>query len=280
MSQPSGYVFTADTTYGAGGTYTSGTSIYGNPDATFADDPGECGTPSELDFAISSSTVSAISKKLRGVWSIEAAQNLQSYHKLVMENEVVKMLGLQIEREINRYCINQIVANVPSITNWNPTQPMAATNAWSNAVPRQYEENLWNAIEDANRVIKNAQFVNANWILCGTTFASRLRYLNGFRLVHTNDALENNAVTGPNLFGKLDGRYIVYEDVDFPADNALLGYKHSGGIDKVGAAYLPYVPVWRTPTVHTTTMCPGVGYLTRFAFTVLNANFYSMVVVS
>ena len=279
MSQPTGFLFTADTTYGSGGSYASGTSIFGSPDSTFADDPGECGTPNQLDFNISSSSIAAISKKLQGAWSIEAAQNLASYHKLVMENEVVKMLGVEIEREINRYGINQIVAAVPTITNWNSNQPMAGTNGWSNATPKQYEETLWDAIEDGNKAIKDAQFVNANFILSGTTFASRLRKLNGYRMLNTGDALQNDVVTGPNMFGSLESRYVLYEDVDFPADKALIGHKPSEW-KHTGAAYLPFVPVWRTPVIHNVTMCPAVGYLTRFAFRVINSNFYGMVVVN
>ena len=279
MSQATIRLFSADTTYGTGGVYSSGTSIYGSPDPAYAEDPGECEEPSELDFSLSGDTVTAISKKLKGLWNIEAAQDAASYHQLVLENEVVRMLGIKINHEINRYGINQLVANVATTTNWNSTQPMAATNGWSNATPRQYQESLWDTIEDANRAIKDAQYVNANYLLCGTQFASRLRKLNGFRLAHSNDAATTEVITGPNLFGTLNGRYRVYEDPEFADDKCLIGHKGTW-IDKTAAVYLPYVPAWRTPVIHNTTLCPGVGYLTRFGFKVINGNFLGMIVVS
>ena len=279
MSQPTGKLFTADTTYGSGGTYASGTSIYDSFDPTYAADQGECAAPHELNFTVTDTDITAISKKLKGVWSIEAAQNLQSYHRLVMENEVIRSLGEQINREIDRYGINALVAGATTTTYWNSTQPMAAANGWSNATPRQYNESLWDAIEDANRAIKDSKYVNGNFLLCGTTFASRLRKLNGFRLAHSNDEVEADVVTGPNLFGTLNGRYRLYEDVDFAADKCLIGHKPSSW-KYTGAALSMYVPVWRTPIIHTTTMCPGVGYLSRFAFTVVDGDFYGMIIVS
>ena len=279
MSQATGKHYTLDTQYGDTGSYASGTSIYGNPDPTYSEDPGECTEANDLDMVVTDDDISAISRKLQGVWSIEAAQDFQSYHRLIMENEVVKMLGAQIERETNRYGINQLVSNATTTTNWNSSQPMATTNGWSNATPRQYNESLFDAIEDANRAIKDETFRNANFILCGTTFASRLRKLNGFRLLHdSGDGLTANIVTGPNLEGQLGARYVVYEDVDFPADKALVGHKSNTWM-YTGAVYCPYVTAWRTPVVHTLTMCPGVGYLTRFAFHVVNGDFYGMVVV-
>jgi len=278
MSQATIRLFKADTTYGSsGGTYASGISIFGNPDPTYADDAGECGTIKELNFKITGSTVTAISKKLKTQWAIEAAQDLMGYHRLSIENEAVKMLGVEINHEINRYCINELVSESATTTNWNTTQPMATTNGWSNANPRQYAESIWDSIEDANMAIKDAQYVNANFLLCGNQYASRLRKLNGFRLLNGDDPNAGDVVTGPNLFGTLNGRYRLYEDPEFPTDKALIGHKPSS-FDKTGAVYLPYVPAWQTPVVHNLTLCPGVGYLTRFAFEVINGNFYGMLI--
>ena len=81
MSQPQGRMFVLDTQYGsAGGAYGAGTSIYDSEDPAYADDPGEGVEPKELNLRITSSNVVAQSKKLKGVWNIEAEQDLQSYH--------------------------------------------------------------------------------------------------------------------------------------------------------------------------------------------------------
>lgn len=275
MAQSTIKLFKADTNYGSsGGVYSSGDSIFGNPDPTYADDPGECGTPNKLDFEITGEDVSAISKKLQTDWSIEAQQDLMNQHRLSLQNEATRMLGIKINHEVNRYCINQLVANVGTTTHWNTTQPMASTNGWSNATPRQYAESIWDSIEDANKAIKAAQYVNANFILCGNTYASRLRKLNAFKLLN-----ETSVVEGPNLFGTLSGRYKLYEDPEFADDKALIGHKPST-FDKTGAVYLPHVPAWTTPIINAVTMCMAQGFLTRFAFHVINGNFYGMLVNS
>lgn len=279
MAQPQGKVFTLDFKYGSsGGAYASGTSIYKNEDPSYSDDPGEATEPKEIDMEITSTTVTAVSKKLKGLWSIESQQDLAAYHRLSMEPELMRIMGMQIEREINRTSINTLVSNASSNTNWASTQP-SSPNAWANATPREYAESLWDAVEDANREIKNDVYVDANFILCGTQFASRLRKLNGFRLAFSNDALQTNVVTGPNLFGTLNNRYIVYEDPFFTTDKALIGHKGATWM-YTGATYCPYIPVWTTPTIHNTKMQPARGYLTRYAFKVLNGDFYGTITVT
>jgi hypothetical protein len=280
MNQPQGRMFVLDTQYGtAGGAYASGTSIYDSEDPAYANDPGEGVEPKELNLRITSSSVVAQSKKLKGVWNIEAEQDLQAYHNLALEPEIVKMLGMEIEREINRSCITQLVNAAATNTNWSSTQP-ATPNPWANATPRQYAESLMDAIEDANKAIKDDVFVDANVLLCGTAFANRMRKLNSFRMIDDPTVLQGNIVTGPNLFGTLNGKYKVFEDPFFtPSDKALLLHKGSNWL-YTGSAYCPYVPVWTTPTIHNTKMQPGKGYLTRYAFKIVNSKFYGTVTVS
>ena len=279
MNQPQGRMFVLDFQYGtAGGAYGAGTSIYTSEDPAYADDPGEGVEPREINMRITSSSVVAQSKKLKGVWNIEAEQDLQAYHNLALEPEIVKMLGMEIEREINRTCINQLANNAATNTNWSSTQP-ATPNPWSNATPRQYAESLIDAIEDANKAIKDDIYTDANVILCGTAFANRIRKLNSFRMNENGD-LTGMMVTGPNLFGTLNGKYRIFEDPFFaPSDKAVILHKGSTWL-YTGSAYCPYVPVYTTPTIHNTKMQPGKGYLTRYAFKIVNNKFYGTITVT
>ncbi len=281
MSQPVGRMFMLDFQYGtAGGAYGSGTSIYTSEDPAYADDLGEGVEPRELNMRITSSSVTASSKKLKGVWNIEAEQDLQAYHNLSLEPEIVKMLGQEIEREVNRTSINMLANNAATNTNWSSSQP-ATPNPWANATPKQYAESIMDAIEDAAKAILDDIYVDPNVILCGTSFASRLRKLNSFRFINEgSDALMGNIVTGPNLFGTLGGKYKVYVDPFFhPSDKALILHKGSNWL-YTGSAYCPYIPVWTTPVIHNTKMQPGKGYMTRSAFKIVNANFYGTVSVT
>ena len=278
MSQPQGRMFMLDFQYGTKGAYGAGTSIYDSEDPAYADDLGEGVEPRELNMKITSSTVVAQSKKLKALWNIEAEQDLSAYHNLALEPEIVKMLGMEIEREVNRYCINQLANNVATNTNWSSSQP-ASPSPWSNATPKQYAEGLWDAIEDANRAIKDDIYQDANILLCGTAFASRLRKLNGFRIDFSSDPQVTNIMTGPNMFGTLNGKYKLFEDPFFkPSDKALILHKGSNWL-YTGSAYCPYVPVWTTPTIPSTKMQPAKGYLTRFGFKIVNNKFYGTVTV-
>jgi hypothetical protein len=183
MNQPQGRIYFLDFQYGtAGGAYAAATSIYDSEDPAYADDLGEGVEPREINLKVTGSTVTARSKKLKAVWNIEAEQDLSAYHNMALEPEVVKMLGQEIERENNRYCINLLRDHAYTNTNWSSTQP-GSPLPWANATPREYAESLWDAIEDANKAIKDQIYVDANFILCGTSFATRLRKLNSYRSI-------------------------------------------------------------------------------------------------
>ena len=277
MKGPTAKAHTLDFTYcSAGETYNSGTSIYANEDPDYSDDPGECSDPNELCLKITSATITAETKKLAAEWSQEASQDLGSQYGLSLNNEMTKIMGMQIEREINREVINGIVSAATTNTNWTSTQP-AAPSAWANATPRQYAESIFDAICDADNQIFTRVYEHGNFILCGATFANRLRKLNSFRSLDTT-AGQSRVVTGPNLFGTLSEQYRCYHDPFFTADKAVVGLK-SGNWLFTGYVYMPYVPLWSTPIIWNSKMCPSKGVMTRYGKYAKNGDFYATVTV-
>ena len=277
MKGPTAKAHTLDFTYcSAGETYNSGTSIYANEDPDYSDDPGECSDPNELCLKITSATITAETKKLAAEWSQEASQDLGSQYGLSLNNEMTKIMGMQIEREINRVVINGIVSAATTNTNWTSTQP-AAPSAWANATPRQYAESIFDAICDADNQIFTRVYEHGNFILCGATFANRLRKLNSFRSLDTT-AGQSRVVTGPNLFGTLSEQYRCYHDPFFTGDKAVVGLK-SGNWLFTGYVYMPYVPLWSTPIIWNSKMCPSKGVMSRYGKYAKNGDFYATVTV-
>ena len=83
-------------------------------------------------------------------------------------------------------------------------------------------------------------------------------------------------VYGPNMFGTLDSVYKCYEDPFYTTGKAILIHKSDNWM-YTGYAYLPYIPLWRTPVIHTTKMQPGVGMMSRYATYAKNGNFFATV---
>jgi len=278
MKGPTGRAHTLDFTYcSSGETYASGTSIYDHEDPDYADDPGECVEPNKICLTVTATTLTAVAKKLEAIWSQEASQDLNSQYGLDLESEVVKVLGMEIEREINRVIINGLASAATTNTNWASTQPVTP-NAWANATPRQYAESLFDAICDADNQIFTRVYVHGNFILCGATFANRLRKLNSFRQIDTTDGMAN-VMSGPNVFGTLNEQYTVYHDPFFTADKAIVGHKSDNWM-YTGYVYAPYIPLWSTPVIYNKEMCPSRGVMSRYATYAKNGDFYATVTVT
>jgi hypothetical protein len=94
---------------------TYGGKIAGFPDARTIDawyvSAGEqlraSGIP-EVSFHIQSQAVVAGTRKMRALWTIEAAQDLKAYHNLDLERELTDLLSKEIALEIDRELIEEI----------------------------------------------------------------------------------------------------------------------------------------------------------------------------
>lgn len=279
MKGPTGRAHTLDFVYGtSGGAYSSGVSIYGSPDPDYSNDLGEGVEPREINLTVTAATLTAIAKKLKARWNQEAAQDLSSQHGLNLESEVIKILGMQIEREINRKLIDGVISAATTNTSWTSTQP-ASPNPWANATPKQYAESIFDAIADANKQIYDRVYQDANVIVCGSTFANRLTKLNGFKSLDSGMPGDANVMTGPNLFGVLNKQYRLFKDAYMSKDQALVAHK-SGNWMFVGYVYAPYIPLWTTPVVWNTAMQPGRGMMSRYATYAKNGDFFATVTVS
>lgn len=278
MKGPTGKAFTVDFQYDSvGGAYAGGTSIYANPDYNYSNDPGEGVEPKRLKMNISGVTLTAIAKKLAADWNQEASQDMASQHGLDLQSEVLTMMGMEIEREINTELILDVYGNATTNTTWTSTQP-ASPSPWANATPKQFAESLFDAIEDANKQIFDRVYVNANFILAGSTFANRLRKVNSFRMLDSAEPSDARISASPNVFGVLSEKYVVYIDPFFSKDQAIVGHKSDNWM-YTGYVYAPYIPLWQTPVVWNTKMQPGQGIMSRYAKYAKNGDFFATVTV-
>ena len=278
-NQPTGYAFTMDHQYSSTGAYAAGTSIYQSPDPTYSDDNGEGVAANKLRMRVTSDTITCDSKKLLTDWTIEALQNLMAYHGLALEPEIMTMLGKEIIRERDRESIDGCVTNASSDTSWDPDQPMSASSGWSNATPKEYQEELGDAIIDAEEEIFKSVYERPNTMLCGPTFGSRLMKLSRFRLNNGADPYAADYNEGSGLLGTWNMKMRVFIDPYFADDQALLCYK-SGDWKKTGAVHYEFVPLWVSPTIPDSTFTFAKGVLNRSADFYKNGDFYATVTVA
>jgi hypothetical protein len=271
MTQPTGKVFYFDINYSATGSppVANRVDLTANFLGTYAAAPEATQVP-QLSLAIESIDVSAVTKKLSAKWSMESEQDLFAYHGLNAENELMVALANEIAREIDRGIINAMFAfaGAGNVT-WHFTTP--GSGPYSLIDPKVWQRTLFDALVDANNLIFNKRYRNANWIVCGTKSAARMEKLDEFRLFPAPDPTSGTIVYGPHLFGTLSNRFTVVKDpwldATLPggAEVILLGYKGNTPMD-TSFIYAPYIPLLTTsPFTDPNTLTTVRAMMTRYA---------------
>ena len=234
----------------------------------------EGGEPNRINLRISSASVYAETKKLKGEWTIEAQQDLMAYHGLSAESELMNVVGDTVKREIDQLILMDLRAAAASaggagVVNWS-----SAIGPAFNGSQREWNLTLYDALIDANQLIYNRRMVNANWIVAGPNACSRLEKLEGFTEQHRDWAVTG---LGMERFGVLKNRFTVYKDPWAAADSILMGYKGNTMFD-TGYVYSPYQPLYTTPTItDPNNFTPRRGIMSRYARKLISNDFYASV---
>jgi hypothetical protein len=262
---------TFESTAAADNAFTATYRIYKNME--FEDKIGE------VSFDLMSVTVSVTERKLRAQWSPEMAQDVAAFHNIDAEAELTALLSEQVAAEIDR----EILRDLRKAAAWNLRWDY---NGWkrlgSSAVPytqKDWNQTLITAINQISAQIhKSTLRGGANWIVVSSEISAIFDDLEYFHV--SNAAPEQDQYNmGIERIGTLAGRYQVYRDPYFPANQVLLGHKGTSLLD-TGYIYAPYVPLQLTPTMYNPfNFTPIKGIMTRYAKKVVNNRFYGRITV-
>jgi hypothetical protein len=233
----------------------------------------------EVSFDLQSVTVSVTERKLRAQWSPEMAQDVAAFHNIDAEAELTALLSEQVAAEIDR----EILRDLRKAAAWNLRWDY---NGWkrlgSQAVPytqKDWNQTLITAINQISAQIhKSTLRGGANWIVVSSEISAIFDDLEYFHV--SNAAPEQDQYNmGIERVGTLAGRYQVYRDPYFPANQVLMGHKGTSLLD-TGYIYAPYVPLQLTPTMYNPfNFTPIKGIMTRYAKKVVNNRFYGRITV-
>jgi hypothetical protein len=233
----------------------------------------------EVSFDLQSVTVSVTERKLRAQWSPEMAQDVAAFHNIDAEAELTALLSEQVAAEIDR----EILRDLRKGASWNLRWDY---NGWKrlggNAVPytqKDWNQTLITAINQISAQIhKSTLRGGANWIVVSSEISAIFDDLEYFHV--SNAAPEQDQYNmGIERVGTLAGRYQVYRDPYFPANQVLMGHKGTSLLD-TGYIYAPYVPLQLTPTMYNPfNFTPIKGIMTRYAKKMVNNRFYGRITV-
>lgn len=230
----------------------------------------------EITMSIDSDSVSAVTRKLKTTWSLEAAQDLKSVHNIDAEGTLTDLMADEMVAEIDREIINDLIiaSSIRAVHNFG-----TAAGASVNFTDRNIAL-LYKVLEVANVIHRTTLRGPANWMVTSADIASKFEQLNDFR---GSDALAQDGIDiGITSAGTIQGKIKLFKDPLFPNCKILLGFKGSSVLDS-GYFYAPYIPMLSTPTVlDPNSFSPSKGIMTRYGKKLIEDGglYYGVITVS
>ena len=251
----------------------------------------DAGIP-ELDLKVDSIAITAVTRKLKAVWTPELGQDLNAYHSLDAESELTGILSQHIELEIDREILEDLVKESTATNRkfWSKrpgkfVNEDTGRDISAGASPPDFTGNVseWyeTLIERVNSV--SAQIHRkiitggANFCICAPDIANILEFTNGFRADVTVG--EDKGAAGPVKVAQINRKFDIYVDPYFNPNLILVGRKGSGFLES-GYVYAPYVPLQMTPTIFDPeSFVPRKGVMTRYGKKMVRPDMYGLVIV-
>jgi len=233
----------------------------------------------EVSFDLQAVTVSVTERKLRAQWSPELAQDVSAFHNIDAEAELTALLSEEVAAEIDREILRDLRKGAAWNLRWD-------YNGWKrfSAGQAPYTQKDWNQtlITTINQISaqihKSTLRGGANWIVCSSEVSAIFDDLEYFHVSNASPEQDSYNM-GIEKVGTLSGRFTVYRDPYFPANQVLIGHKGTSLLD-TGYVYAPYVPLQLTPTMYNPfNFTPIKGIMTRYAKKMVNNRFYGRITV-
>jgi len=232
----------------------------------------------EVSFDLDSVTVSVTERKLRAQWSPELAQDVAAFHNIDAEAELTALLSEQVAAEIDREILRDLRKGAAWQLRWdyNGWRRISATTSYTQ---KDWNQTLITTINQLSAQIhKSTLRGGANWIVVSSEVSAIFDDLEYFHVSNASPEQDQYNM-GIERVGTLAGRYQVYRDPYFPANQVLIGHKGTSLLD-TGYIYAPYVPLQLTPTMYNPfNFTPIKGIMTRYAKKMVNNRFYARITV-
>jgi hypothetical protein len=224
----------------------------------------------EMSFSIEKMSVTAQTRKLRGQYTLEMAQDLKATHGLNAESELSNILSNEILAEINRQVIRTIytVAKPGALntTTQHEFDLLVDSNGrWS---VEKFKGLMFQMEVEANQIARQTRRGKGNVIICSADVASAFQ-MAGVLDYSSNLKVSMKTDETDNLFaGVLNGQFKVYIDPYLPVNASkamvVVGYKGTSPYDS-GVFYCPYQPLQMLRAQDPATFTPIIGFMSRDA---------------
>lgn len=241
-----------------------------------------------IDIQLMQESISAKTRKLKAVWTMEFAQDIQAYHGIDVEAELTALLGDYISKEIDLELLDMLITNAQTIDFWSAKigyqyDPIDKEFGATSDNASAYNQGTWfqtlgtKIQKVSNEIGRLTMSDGANFVVCSPTVATILESIPGYAA--STDGTKSKFSAGPSAVGTISNRWDVYKLPYFTENFLLVGYRGSSYLE-AGAVYAPYVPLITTPTIlDPDNFVPRKGISTRYAKKMLRPEFYGKVYI-
>ena len=197
-----------------------------------------------MEFDIDHMDVSTTERKLKVRWTKEAEQDMQAYHKIDVEQELVKVASVQTNYEIDR----QIMETIDDII----ISPLSGSFDWAddegNGTTGNYLDRhralAQRMYQYCTKVAQYNRLAPADWAVCSPQVAAALQMLPDWKA----GEISRNKSTFYNAGALGNGTVSIYCDPNRMNNDITLGYKAKDTTYGAGIVYSPYAN-WMSGTV-------------------------------
>lgn len=216
----------------------------------------------EVNLKIEVAPIIAKSRKLKTLYSFDAAFDLSKDYGMQINNELVTYTAAQIKHEIDSEIMGDLLKIASAkATTWDSTPRQAISL-------RDHNDSFYNTIVKAgNNIFDATKLANGSFIIAGMDAANVIETITGFRPSGITKPI------GPHLDGYLRSMP-VFKNPFFPTDAYLVGWKGTGMFD-AGYLYCPYMPIMTTQLIMDANFEGQRGFATSYGKKPVNGKMYS-----
>lgn len=218
----------------------------------------------ELDVHLQDTTITARSHKLKAIYSLDAAYDIQQSQGIILEDELLRAAGNELRHETDGMmildCYNKTTKSSIFVDNYQPSMGLSRRDFCM-----QFADKIHSECSD---IFESTKRVKGNWVVVGKNGMDLLEVIGAPRFVAVT-----STAAGPHFAGTLDGNIKVYHDPFMPSDAYLVGFKGSSLID-AGYVYAPYMMFFTTDLIRDENFTGRQGYATSSGKRMLEPDLY------
>ena len=245
----------------------------------------------ELNMEFRSEAVTAKTRKIKGKWTAEGAQDINAYQAIDVEAEITSVLSEYISMEIDLEILDMIEASVNTYEVWSTVSNVfynknsgafvaaaAGAGGYYNT-QGEWFKTLGTKMQTVSRqILKKTVRGQANKVMVSPEVSVILESISGYAA--STDGKSDKYSMGAYKAGNIANKWEVIINPYMTSNTILMGYK-GGSFLECGASYLTYVPLVMTPLLmDPETFTPRKGLSTRYAKKVTRPEFFGAVYVA